>query len=591
MMLWQHLCNYDPLDDTFIVAETFSVTIPASTVGSDLTDFPLFIDLSGMPAEFWAAVSATGGNIRAYDGATRLPMDIVALKPVAEDGAIFVKVPTIAAASSTVIQIVVGDDLTLEREGHGTSFGRYAMWSDYEAVILGGETFDNRAGGVVTALGDPTLLGITGTVFTMTEDPHQGIAYDPATSVWYAVDNNALYRYDATGTLLTTNSDPSGDVETDHSIGTLGHCCAPCLAGSYLVVPINNYPTENAAYLALFDKTTLAYVDSIEISTYAAISGVCYNAAENRLVACEWGGFDRLIKFSLTGSTLTFDTTVALSNVGATALNQIQDIEYWPAANCYVVSDDNRDELVRVELDGTLNSDNGFANAYLDGSGVSGNFEGVCVYNDGLAVLIDPSAANSFIQAYDFDTAGDAKFGIDLEALNARLDATGLLGGTQWTMGVTAANDRTNQSALLSYRDESSGATNDRATLALDDISGTRYLNLWDNTNRWISTSTGTLVSVATGAFVRGNAVYDGTTERKLYTNGALTVTDSGLTAKDAGYDMLSLGYEDEDLTEVLKGKLGFAYLRLEVLSADWIAAEYDMMNDNATFAVKAHVP
>lgn len=587
MMLWQHTANYDPLDDTAVIAETITVTVPSATVGSDLTDFPLFIDLSGMPAAFWAAVSPTAGNIRAYVGAQRLPIDIVAFEPVNEDGAIFVKVPTIASGSDTDIDIVLLEDLATERQFPGASYGQQAVWVDYEAVFLGGETYNNRAtGALVTCANEPDLLTITGTVFTMTTDPHQGIAYDPSTTDWYAVDNNALYRYNSSGTLQTSNTDPSGDVETDHSIGTLGHCCAPCLCGSYLVVPINNYPTQNAAYLALFDKTTLAYVDSIEIS-YPRISGVCYNNEEDRLVACEWDGFDRLIKYSLSGSTLSFDTTVTLTKTGANTVNEIQDIEYWRAANCYVVVDDNRDAMLRVELDGSINVVNTFGNANADSSAVSGNMEGLCAYNDGLAVLIDPSAANSFIQAYNYSDVGHAKYGVDFEATNAYINMTNLSGGTTWTIGATVVNDTTSQSSILSWRDASAGSTNDRASLVLDDISGTRYMNVWDDSNSWISTSSGSLVSVAQNVYARGHAVYEGTTQRKLYTNGALTVTDSVITAQDVDYDMLSLALEDETGAERLKGRIGFAYLRLSALSADWIAAEYDMLTDNASFVVK----
>ena len=50
-------------------------TVPSGKVGSNLTGFPVMVDLSEMPSEFWDHVAADGGDIRALEGATELPID------------------------------------------------------------------------------------------------------------------------------------------------------------------------------------------------------------------------------------------------------------------------------------------------------------------------------------------------------------------------------------------------------------------------------------------------------------------------------------------------------------------------------------
>jgi hypothetical protein len=56
-----------------------NVTIDSTEVAADLTDYPVYVDLSDLPASFWDTVASGGGDIRCYksDGTTELAREVV----------------------------------------------------------------------------------------------------------------------------------------------------------------------------------------------------------------------------------------------------------------------------------------------------------------------------------------------------------------------------------------------------------------------------------------------------------------------------------------------------------------------------------
>lgn len=561
---------------------TFEVTIASGTVGSTLTNFPVMIDLTEMPLSFWDDVRDDGGNIRAYSGATQLPVDVVCVLPGAQSGTIWVKVPSIASETDTTFDIRLAAATEL-LPNHADTYGRHAVWADYEAVVLGGWDLANRAGGTYTVSGDPeTFERVTTAVWTFTEDPHQGIAWDEASGDIITFDSNAIRRYNSAGVLQVSNTDPSGDVETAESSATLGHCGDGCIVGDYVVVPINNYPTETLAFLGVFDKSTLALVDTLDITAISpSISSICWNSDTQRLVSVNWGSLVSLKTYTINQSTgaVTSDSTITVTQSEG-SLTWAQGIEYY--AGAYWLVDDERDEVLRCELDGTLNRSSGLINANPDGTSITGNIEGITRYLDGLAMLVDPDAANSYVSYYRPRNMDGAGGGYYSAAVATRVDYP-VGSGTTWTMMATHITGDNAQMAVTSYRDLSSGGTDDRATVVVRRSAATgnnMRREVWDNTNGWISETSPTTLIL--GETHRHGAVYDGTT-RSLYTNGALANSGS-ITARDAGFDTFTIGAGDTDTTEIFKGHIGFAYLRLEVMSADWLAAEWAMVNSPGTF-------
>lgn len=552
---------------------------------SDLTDFVFVVPLALMPPDFWTGVRLDGGNIRAFslDESTEYPLDVVVINPDAETGTICVKVPgTYAAASDTEFKIRL-DASTEVRRARGAATGMAAVWDDYEAVFMGAEYNANRAKatGDFGVLGDVNTFENVSTIQTFTDDPHQGLAWDRATGDLYTFDNNKLVRYSSAGSVLATNSDPCGDANTSLGVGTLTHVCDGCVYGSWIVIPINNFPTNSICTIAVFDKTTLAFVAVTNVTaTEDEMSSICYRPDTDRFYSVQWASANRnkLLRWSIDSGTgaMTADGSLSL---GFSVASAWQGIEWFNGH--FWLSDDDRDEIIRVNADGTGPRDAGLVGFNDNGGSVSGNFEGICAYKDGMAFLVDPTSANSYAtytRPWNLGFGGGgARFGTN----SGYIERNGLAGGTDFTLAVSGARSANKQSALLSFRDFSSGGTNDRVSLAHRLVSGSYRVEMWDNINTWTTISGP--VSSALNAMNRVVGIYSGTT-RTLYCDGAQIGTQTGITARDADFDCLTVGADDETVGESFDGDLTFAYVRLGVLSADWIAAEHSMLSNPAAF-------
>lgn len=567
----------------------FQITIPATGVGSDLTDFPVLVNLADTPSSFWPSTNVDGGNIRVYAtvGGAEYPIDVASFQWINETGSLWVKVPTLFNAADTTFVIVPGA-ISLSRYARNATYGAAAVWSGgYHSVFLGADNTDDHASTsrIFNAQGDvASFLNVGNPEKTFADDPHQGITWERSTGDIWTVDNNKIVRYSAAGATLATNSNPSGQVESALAMATLGHCCDLCVVGDYIIVPINNYPTDTLCAIATFDKETLALVSATDVSvTEPEISGICWNPDESRLVTCNWGTFTRFNKFTLNLGTgvVAFSSFTTITLVGGGSLaNAIQGIEYWRGH--YWLSDDTRDEVIRAQLNGTVNYNDCPMQFDDNSSGsVAGNYEGLCVYKDGLGVLIDPTSANSYMiysRPVNFLMGGGGgRWGTN----DGYFQATGLTGSTTFTMAISAARSALKQQAMVSYRDFSSGDTNDRVTLSHRLVSGSYRLECWDNINTWLSPASP--ISPITGGFDRVVVVYAGTT-RTLYVNGIQVATQAGITARDAGFTAFSLGIDDTSLLESFDGSLAFGYISHTAKSAAWIAAEYAMINNPAAF-------
>lgn len=130
---------------TDIVPDFVTLTIPSGTTASDLTDFPLLVDIALMPSDFKTAINTNAGNLRAYadDGSTLLYMDVLYWDGT--DGKCFVKVPLVDADADTVIIFRADGDPT--QPAVGASGGRDGVWSDYETVLFGDDlSFTDHTG-------------------------------------------------------------------------------------------------------------------------------------------------------------------------------------------------------------------------------------------------------------------------------------------------------------------------------------------------------------------------------------------------------------------------------------------------------------
>lgn len=151
-----------------------------------------------------------------------------------------------------------------------------------------------------------------------------------------------------------------------------------------------------------------------------------------------------------------------------------------------------------------------------------------------------------------------------------------LAGSSTFTMASSGTfTDVSINRSFCAYQ-ETFGTNDGRATIGVRQ-STNRYSN-WDTTNSWNDGAT-----VSTNTPVRLHGIYNGATEKRLYVNGALSATDNTVSAVGASNDSFCVGEGGANSSYHL-GDLGFVYLRLGVLSADWIAAEYLNLSDPGAF-------
>jgi hypothetical protein len=104
----------------------------------------------------------------------------------------------------------------------------------------------------------------------------------------------------------------------------------------------------------------------------------------------------------------------------------------------------------------------------------------------------------------------------------------------------------------------------------------------WDANNTWLQASP--TIDPTLNQSYRVHAVYSGTSFRKIYVDGVERNSASPITAVPTTLDTLRVFSEDADNAEPWAGKVGFVYLRGEVLPAAWLAAEYANLNAPGSF-------
>lgn len=115
------------------------VTIDSSQVSADLTDFPIYIDLSDLAkagADIFDTCRSDGGDIRVTksDGTTELPREIVTIDTGAGTGEMHVKFDgTLSSSSDTTIRIWYNGTDT--EPSASATYGSENVWSDYTIVL------------------------------------------------------------------------------------------------------------------------------------------------------------------------------------------------------------------------------------------------------------------------------------------------------------------------------------------------------------------------------------------------------------------------------------------------------------------------
>jgi hypothetical protein len=555
-----------------------TLTVASGEVGSNLSDYPLYVDLADMNGGFWANTNE-GKDMRAYVGGSQVPVDVVWCSVAERKGAAFIKVPTLASAADTVITLV-GDGFS-DRLANNNANGRNAVWTDYESVFLLGETAgDDRTGkAMASTVGDPDYFELIETSSTDLNS-HNGIAWDG--THYYTTDNNAIYKWNSSWTLVDSNTDPIGDTGIVSS-PTVNHCGDPDIHNGLLYIPLECYPASGGLYnahIAVFDTATLSFVTSFDISAQAhEASGIAYCPRDGLLYITDYDAdSDTLFKYNPSTGAYVGDLTMDHS------IPQAQGIVWW--RDHFWISQDANDETIRVSYSGEVSTGNlaSGAGGIGFGTGTAGFYEGITARDNGLVQLIDPGATERAEVWRPLRLAKAAQGGITSPGgvTNSSAQANGRASYQTYTLGCTLnLSAKTQNHVAVSYIDESAASgTNRRQVIGYRHSATT--LALWDVNNSWLQCSP--IVNPTVGTSYRVHARYQGSTSRQIFVDGTQRNTAGPITAVPADLDKIIIGLEDDDLLETFTGSVGFVYLRPSVLSADWIAAEYSNLNAPSSF-------
>lgn len=207
-------------EETTVTGSFDTLTIGSGEVGSNLTDFPVFVDLSDLSVGFWAGVAADGGDIRVTnsDGSVILPFDLVAINTGAETGVLFFKAPSVLAGSSNVFRVYYDTGLSLLAANHPQ--GRNAVWRDYEAVhFFNSDLASHTANGRTLTVESGSAAYAT----NLSKAPG-GFALDTGTGLQVAAKESipatAVFTFAATVVMDTNNTDNQQAVTLCQSFGS-----------------------------------------------------------------------------------------------------------------------------------------------------------------------------------------------------------------------------------------------------------------------------------------------------------------------------------------------------------------------------------
>lgn len=121
------------------------ITFDASKFNSDMTNVPLLIDGSEMPAGFWAHVQSDGEDIVIYDGddSTKLYRELVAIDTTAETMELYYNEPSVSSTTNFKIYLRYGDATATETNDTET-------WNDETFVVHFQDDTDDSAGSITS---------------------------------------------------------------------------------------------------------------------------------------------------------------------------------------------------------------------------------------------------------------------------------------------------------------------------------------------------------------------------------------------------------------------------------------------------------
>ena len=124
------------------------VTIKASQIDADLTNFPVYINLADFNTHFFNNINSNGGDIRVTtaDGMTEVPREIVSASTTAKTGEMYFLAPNLSSTTDTIFYVYYGNSGASDYAINAT-YGAENVWdSNYLGVYHLKQTSTGAAG-------------------------------------------------------------------------------------------------------------------------------------------------------------------------------------------------------------------------------------------------------------------------------------------------------------------------------------------------------------------------------------------------------------------------------------------------------------
>lgn len=122
------------------------ITVQASQVDSTLSNFPVYVDLSGLPAGFHTNVNQTDARdirVTTSDEVTEVPREVVFYDSTTDTGELHFKAPSLSSSADTDFYIYYGNSSATEPAADAT-YGRNNVWAGvYKSVLHLNESSGN----------------------------------------------------------------------------------------------------------------------------------------------------------------------------------------------------------------------------------------------------------------------------------------------------------------------------------------------------------------------------------------------------------------------------------------------------------------
>ena len=109
----------------------YKITILASQVNGDLTDFPVYVNLAHLPSDFFSVVNGSGADIRITesDKKTQTAFELVSLDTANGQGELWFKAPFLSSTTDTDFYLLAGNP-NVEAYAKDHIFGAQNVWSN-----------------------------------------------------------------------------------------------------------------------------------------------------------------------------------------------------------------------------------------------------------------------------------------------------------------------------------------------------------------------------------------------------------------------------------------------------------------------------